>query len=220
MEVELVALQADRRLVGGQQVVGDSTVWRVAQAAVLDHRRVLENERAFFALVAGVAQVVQPHVGVELPLGRGMRVVAAVTAHVALWHGMMRRQLELSVDCLVTVLTAVERIHRLVHRVAAQTAHVLHCVGRRVPLALFLESVAVETRSAVLDRVFEGPDQRRISLFHVLNPVAVAALAAHRTTVDLERLDPHVDLVGHRLGDIVVTVHTRVRTGFALPRPR
>ncbi len=62
VEVELVALQAEHGLVGRQQVVGDRAVRRVAQAAVLDHRLVLEDERAFLALVAGVAEVVEPHV--------------------------------------------------------------------------------------------------------------------------------------------------------------
>ena len=207
MEVELVALQANRRLIRRQKIVGDRAVRRVAQAAVFDNRRVLEDERAFLALVAGVAEIVEPHVGIELAFGCRVRIVAADTAHMALRHRVVRRQLELSEDRLVAVLAAVQRVRRLVDRVAVEAAHVLHRVRRRVPLALFLEPVALETRGGVLNRVAEGPDQRRISLLHMLGTVSVAALTTHSAPVDLERLDAHVDLVGHRRSDVVMTVH-------------
>ncbi len=52
----------------------------------------------------------------------------------------------------------------------------------------------------------EGSDQRGIPLLHMLGAVTVAALTAHLATEDLERLDAHVDLVGHLRGYFVVAV--------------
>ncbi len=110
VEVELVALQAHSGFVGRQQVVRDRAVGRVAQAAILDHRGVLEDERAFLVLVAGVAEVVEPHRRLELKIGGCVRVMAARAAHFALGHRVVRRQLELRVHLLVAVLAGVDRV--------------------------------------------------------------------------------------------------------------
>ena len=118
-------------------------------------------------------------------------------------------QLELSIDLGVTVDARVRSFLRLVDAVAGAAGDVLHGVRRGVPLGHSLAAVAVHTGGHVFGGpVHEGADQRRVALFHVGDAVAVTSFAANLPTVDLERFDPHVDLMGHTCGNFIVTVGT------------
>ncbi len=66
----------------------------MAQAAIFYDRLVLKDKRPFLALMARVAQVVEPGVGPELCLSCQMGIVAINASHLAFTHGVVIGQLK------------------------------------------------------------------------------------------------------------------------------
>ncbi len=86
-----MALQAEERLVLHQQVVGNRTVWIVADGAVVFNRGVTEHERTLVAAVAVEAEIVGALVGGQFTV----RIVAVAAAHLALFDRVMRGEVGL-----------------------------------------------------------------------------------------------------------------------------
>ena len=224
VEVELVALQAEHGLVGGEQVVGHRSVRRWHRRQLLD-RLVLEDERPLLVLVAGVAEVVEPHVAVaSMASVARVRVVAARAVHLALAHRVVVGQLELrrrprggrTRQLLSGFLSSWMPWQS--PQATFSMAWVEACHGQDDPSPAPVPPMFPWQDMQAVD-VVRGPVGRRCGSATRRPPPCARLPSPWQPSqpdlppVDLERLDPHVDLVGHAGGDLVVAVgaHRPVR---------
>jgi hypothetical protein len=103
MEVRLVALKAQKRLVLLQQEVRHRTMRLVAHRTIFLYRRVLEHERPLMAGVALIAEVVGPFIRSDEPRDVSVHVVAAAAAHESFPYWMVGGILHLCGNVLMTL---------------------------------------------------------------------------------------------------------------------
>ena len=104
VEVGLVTLQADERLVLPEQIVGHRAVRLVASVAAFLDRRVLEDEGTMLGRVTTRAQLVHPFRRIEQGILRAaVNGVARRTLHALLDDGVVRAVADLCLLVLVAV---------------------------------------------------------------------------------------------------------------------
>jgi len=228
VEMDLVTLHTEERLVLFQEVVGDGAVGIMANGAIFDDRFVFENKGTLVAGVAGQAEVVQALFGAKHTgdgISGAMGIVAIGTAHVAFLHRVARDEKHLGLHVPVTLTTELKlvsfgqelRIRVVMHLVAINTGHVVFRMLGAKPVHGLPTLVAGEAHGVgffSLEAFFpEAEDLFGITAFvHVRRTRAVTPLTTHLVTGNLIRSQPHVDV---RLGVSchgVMTLETRFGT--------
>src|SRR6056297_1056471 len=107
MEMKLVALQAQERLILYQEVVRHGAVGPVTDGAVLYNGRMFKDKRPLFRGVTIQAQVVYPLFGLEVARKAAMGLVTLAASHLSLLNGMMGGVECFGPDPLVAVVTKI-----------------------------------------------------------------------------------------------------------------
>jgi hypothetical protein len=113
MEMSLMTLQTQERLVLNEQVVGYCPVSIVAESAVFDHRLVLKHKGSLITGVAFQTEIVQTLIGLEharYQIIRSVWWVAVSAAHFAFPDGMAGHQIAFGLNILVTLATEFELV--------------------------------------------------------------------------------------------------------------
>ena len=131
--------------------------------------------------------------------------MAVDAGHFSFTHGVVIGKFELNVDFHVAGLATVEGIVASMDVVAVRAGKAFHRMSRGCPFGLILVLVTIDTGLCVF-ALGEGVDQARIAFLHVGLAISVASDATDVATVDLEAVDPHVDLVFHSGGYLVVAL--------------
>jgi hypothetical protein len=111
VEVKLVTLQTDKRLVLLQQVVGHCSVGIVADAAIFHYRCVFEHERTLVLGVASEAEIINALLCLQGPDSGAVHIVTIAAVHslssgsLVFPDGMVRREHGLHADILVALVT-------------------------------------------------------------------------------------------------------------------
>lgn len=167
-------------------------------------RFVLEDERAFLVLVAGVAEIVEPKRCQQHLILGAVHIVAAGTAHLAFPQRMARRQLELCRHLAMAGLACIEWLGRGMHCVAIKAADRFEGMGRSVPILQSLVVMTAQTAVVTLPARPEGPNQGGVELLSMAGTGSMATLAADHVATHFKGFDPSMNL-GLPEGLVLVT---------------
>lgn len=113
MEMSLMTLQTQERLVLKEQVVGYCPVSIVAESAVFDHGLMLEHKGSLITGVAFQTEIVQTLIGLEhagYQVIRSMGLVAVSAAHFAFPDRVAGHQIAFGLNILVTLAAEFELV--------------------------------------------------------------------------------------------------------------
>ena len=108
-----MTLETQKWLILDEEVVGHGAMWIMADSTVFDHRIVLKDKGTLIPGVAAQTEVIHTFVGLDhtrKQVVSPMGLMAISTLHLAFPDWMVRRQITLGLDVLMTLAAELKLI--------------------------------------------------------------------------------------------------------------